>query len=266
MSQRTFWEWSWERGGEFAEGKLRRAARGALNWDDVEREEGGRLGRAHQLHWQLECRLGVVDLVITDNRRRMITAKVDRGRHRIRLHHMFLGCGAETTTAIARFAEDEDDAARKRIEGYIAANRDAITFRPDEDELVVEGEHYDLESVLSSVASLLDEEQRAEVETVGITWGRDGRGSKSIRFGSYDFDQELIRVHPALDCSWVPDYFVEYIVYHELLHAICTPVDAGEQRKVHTREFEELERLFPQYEEAVEWESNNLRRILQRES
>jgi hypothetical protein len=53
----------------------------------------------------------------------------------------------------------------------------------------------------------------------------------------------------------VPEFFVEYIVYHELLHALFPPVAAqGGRRDVHTAEFKRFEKKFPRYREAIEFE------------
>lgn len=264
MSQRTLWDWKERHPDAANAGTRARRTLGVLEFSEEFRSDSRDLGRAHQLHWQLECHLGPVDLILTDNRRRMLTAKRERGRHRLRVHHMFLGCDPETVAAIVALAQGDEE-ARGRIERYIRCNRDQISFRPDDDEIERVGEHFDLSEMLDDVRGLLSTEHREHVEDVEISWGRDGRGSKSIRFGSYDFDQRLIRVHPALDQAWVPRYFVAFIVYHELLHPICPPRQSGERRNVHTQKFDELERQFPRYEEAIEWESENLSRILNRD-
>jgi len=261
MSQRTLWEWKRTQ-RDVSDPEADTGTRGSLDVSGLPERDSEAVSAAHQLHWQLECHLGVVDVVITDNRRRMLTTKTMPERRRIRIHHMFLGCGPETLTAIVQLATG-DDRARDHIKSYIQDNRDAIRFRPDDEDLDPEGDHYDLAEMLDRARSQLEEPGLEEIE---ITWGRDGRGSKSIRFGSYDFDQRLIRVHPALDQEWVPEFFVEFIVYHELLHAVCPPVEGEDGRRVHTEEFIELERQFPRYQEAVEWESTNLRRILDRDS
>jgi len=265
MSQRTLWDWRERHPKEVETGERACRTFGVVEFSaELDRSSTER-AKAHQLHWQLECRLGVVDLVITDNRRRMVTAKTEHGRHRLRVHHMFLGSDPETVAAIVALVQGDEE-ARGRIERYIRCNRDQISFRPDDDEIECEGDHFDLSEILDAVRGLLSEEHRDEVDEVEISWGRDGRGSKSIRFGSYDFDQRLIRVHPALDEAWVPRYFVAFIVYHELLHPICPPQRSGENRRnVHTERFEALERAFPRYEDAIEWESENLSRILSRD-
>lgn len=220
---------------------------------------------AHRLHRDLEQRLGVVDLVVTDNRRRMLTTRCRDNRREIRLHHMFLGCGVGVVEAIAGLASGEDKGAREQLQAYVSENRSQIRFEPSADELNWKGEHFDLKRLLNRVRRHFDGREADELEDIAITWGRDGRGSKSIRFGSFDFDQRLIRVHPALDASWVPRYFIEFIVYHELLHAVCPPAERDASRCVHTEEFLQRERDFPRYREAMEWEAENLERFLNRE-
>ncbi len=253
---------------------LQTRTRGSLDLSDLPNCSSRERTEARQLHHRLEDEIGCVDLIVTDNRRRMLTTRSRDERREIRLHHMFLGCSEEVVEAIAELAIG-DESRREVIERYVRENRNAIRFQPSEDELQWEGEHFDLRTVLRAVLDFTHdtiEDVDDTLDDISITWGRDGRGTKSIRFGSYDFDQKLIRVHPALDQQWVPRYFVEFIVYHELLHAICPPAEPDEdvtdddgRRHVHTAEFLEYERAFPRYEEAMAWESEHLERILNRD-
>jgi hypothetical protein len=254
--QPSLWEW----GKSKLRGETDRAQRkGSL---DV-RELPGDVSRddAVELHRELEERLGVVDLVVTDNRRRMLSSRRKKHRQEIRVHHMFVGADAETVDAIADLAAGNTE-ARAFLQEYVADNRDEIRMRPSESELRTSGEFIELSDVLDSARGLLGSH---DLDDIKITWGRRSRGTKSIRLGSFDFERRLVRVHPALDRDWVPRFFVEYIVYHELVHAVCPPEAGESRRRVHTEEFRDLERRFPKYQEAVEWESANLGRILDRE-
>jgi hypothetical protein len=256
--QPTLWEWQ---GGD-AERIDEAVTRGTLDLSELPGKMRDCRPRAHRLHVRLERLLGTVDLVVTDNRRRMMSTRRRRNRQEVRLHHMFLGCPQEVVAAVADLAGGRTG-ARETIQQFIDDNRDAIRFEPDDDELRPKGRHFDLEVVLSEVRALFDEEAAAaELDDIHITWGRRGRGTKSIRFGSYDFDRRLIRVHPALDREWVPRYFVRFIVYHELLHAIFPPEAGCGRRNVHTAEFRAMEKRFPDYQRAMQWESANLRRVL----
>jgi predicted SprT family Zn-dependent metalloprotease len=85
-----------------------------------------------------------------------------------------------------------------------------------------------------------------------IGWGRQGkakRGARSrmIRFGSYSRLENVIRINPVLDTESVPAEFVEYIVFHEMLHAAMPSVENGMKRMHHHRAYRLLERRFPDH-------------------
>ncbi len=255
MEQQDFWQWAEaDSAGSAGEGKL--------DLSELPADLRLEVREAQRLHEGLSRHLGPVYLTLTDNRRRMVSARKKKGRFILRLHHMFVGCDAETAEALTYLARGEEmERARDAIKDYIARNRDEISFDVDPEELRAEGVIHDLEPFLDKWKRRLDDEALEEVQ---VTWGRYGRGRRSIRFGSYDFDRQLIRVHPALDQEWVPPFFVEFIVYHELLHALHPPKQGQSRRIVHTPEFRAMEERFPRYEEAMAWERRHLSRFLER--
>lgn len=98
-----------------------------------------------------------------------------------------------------------------------------------------------------------------------ICWGRlvrRLRERRSIRLGSYVYEDHLIRVHPALDQAFVPRYYVEWVVYHEMLHQKVPCPTTNGRRMCHTREFRDIEACFPHHEIARSWEEDNLKRLL----
>ncbi len=213
-----------------------------------------------ELHRGLERGLGTVDLVVTDNTRRMVTARARRGRHHLRLHHMFVGAPPEVVDSIVDLARGDGSGAPLR--DFIADNRDAIKGRAEPSES--KGAVHDLDASLQR--ALREEALRdAELDDIVVGWGRNGRGRRSIRFGTFDFDARTIRIHPALDEEWVPAYFVDFVMYHELLHALFPPTRTASGRRVlHPPEFRRLEKRFSRYEDAMEWETANLGRLLKR--
>lgn len=298
MTQQSLWHWS--QGGADEQGSDGRDGResdespdrvGVLDCSEVADHEAMEPDLARQLHVALERHAGPLDVTLTDNRRRMVSVSppLSAGRPEVRLHHMFLEADEEAVGAVADLVQGRSERARPVLREYIREHRDAINFEPAPEELEQRGEHFDLHQIFEDARDTLEaaipperreatssetEARQLELDSVEITWGRRGRGRKSIRFGSFDFDQRLIRVHPALDRNWVPRFFVEYIVYHEMLHAVFPPVEqsdggdsgAGERRRVHTSEFERAEKQFPRYEEAQQWERRNLDRFLNRDS
>jgi predicted metal-dependent hydrolase len=114
------------------------------------------------------------------------------------------------------------------------------------------GKVYDLEKILRELAKKYDLHPRR----IKITWSRSRirKGQQTIRLGSYNHDERLIRVHSSLDQASVPQYFVEYIVYHELLHALVPPENKRGKKDFHPPEYHKLEQKFEHFKEARKFE------------
>ncbi len=74
------------------------------------------------------------------------------------------------------------------------------------------------------------------------------------RFGHWDPDHGAIVLSQVLDDPRVPEFVLDYVLYHELLH-IVHPVrmGSGTKRRVHTPEFKRAERKYPRWKEGDEW-------------
>lgn len=127
-----------------------------------------------------------------------------------------------------------------------------------------QGRVHDLESL---AATLWLEFPALALAKPALTWGLPGpsargRRRRTLRLGSYNERSRLVRVHPALDRDFVPDWFVRYILFHELLHAELGVQRNGGRRIFHGAEFRRRERAYADYARAIAWEKKNLRRLL----
>jgi predicted metal-dependent hydrolase len=98
-----------------------------------------------------------------------------------------------------------------------------------------------------------------------IEWSRRGRASSNrtqIRHGTCTAADGLIRIHPDLDCAWVPPWFVTYIVYHEMLHLKLWPATERGRTVFHTPQFYAAEKRFGHYQIAHQWERKNINALL----
>jgi hypothetical protein len=122
------------------------------------------------------------------------------------------------------------------------------------------GRYHDLQAILGE----LQRRYFPDCAEVKICWGRwSGQARpRSIRFGAYLPEARLIRIHPALDQAFVPGYFVEFIVYHELLHHVMPPIRVNGRYQIHSPAFRQRECAFPGYAEAIAWRKRALRRLL----
>ena len=83
-----------------------------------------------------------------------------------------------------------------------------------------------------------------------LTWSQ--RRTRRI-LGHHDAVHDTIVISKTLDARDVPDWFVEYILYHEMLHIKHPARLIGGRRYYHTNAFRAEEQRFPRYEEAQTW-------------
>jgi hypothetical protein len=110
--------------------------------------------------------------------------------------------------------------------------------------LPARGRHHDLDEIFQSLNRRLF---HGELAPARLGWSY--QNARRI-LGHYDSGHRTIMISRKLDGRDVPRHLVEYVVYHEMLH-IRFPVERrGGRRVVHSREFREAEKRFPQYEQA----------------
>src|SRR5262245_50826489 len=203
-----------------------------------------------------------VQVQLHDNTHTMITFRRSRGGWWLRLHHMFLAAPDDMLTALARYVRWGDADASGLLDRYIERNRILIrrvTPAQLRRRLRIEpvGEHHDLQDIYLQLNQRYFSNQIAAT----ITYGPAPKACaprKSIKMGSYSAETKVIRIHPALDQKRVPRFFVEWIVFHEMLHSVHRARRGGDGRRcVHTPEFLAQERTFHDFRRARRWEREN---------
>lgn len=185
----------------------------------------------------------------------------------VRVHRMFVDAPAEVIEHLARYIATEDSGASVALDVFmdeqeVAAGTPGYVGRLHR-RLKTKGKAHDLQSLLDS----LNERLFCGRIRVRITWGpkltrKNSHPRQSLKMGSYSVEDRLIRIHPALDRKCVPRFFIEWIIFHEMLHAVHRIPIAGGRRIFHTLEFLDHERAFPDYAKAKYWEKRNLGRLL----
>lgn len=125
-----------------------------------------------------------------------------------------------------------------------------------------EGRYFDLRAIFDKLNAKYFSNS---LRRYRVVWGRrrKKRPKTYFVFASILEGDRLIRVHPLLDAPFVPRWFLEYVLYHEMLHAVVPDeFDQNGRRRVHTDKFNTRERRFPLYHRARRWEMENLGRFL----
>jgi len=196
-----------------------------------------------------------VEISLTRNRSVVLSIQRRHGKVSVRMHQVFLRADRRVIRAVADLIKKKSSRlAKSIINDYIRTRSRFMQSKKRTRALILnpKGKIYDLEEILHGLAQKYELPSRG----VKITWGssRIRKGQQSIRLGSFYQDEKLIRVHPRLDHEEVPKYFVEYIVFHELLHAAVPPQDKRGRRNFHSAQYHENEEKFEDYQAARKYE------------
>jgi hypothetical protein len=110
-----------------------------------------------------------------------------------------------------------------------------------------QGNVYDLDKLFSKLNRTYFD---SSLEKPTLTWSQ--RKTRSI-LGHHDRVYETITISKSLDSAQVPYWFVEFILYHEMLHIKHAARMINGRRYYHTSAFRLDERRFAKYEEAQRW-------------
>lgn len=106
------------------------------------------------------------------------------------------------------------------------------------------GRTYDLNQVFDRVNAAYFE---GKLPRPRLTWNRTLTYRK---LGHYQPATDTVLISISLDQPEIPDYVIDYVMYHELLHKRLGAQVINGRRYVHTPAFRQEERKFARYEEA----------------
>jgi len=189
-----------------------------------------------------------VHLTVTRNRVTMASVDFSSPRFvKVRLHERFLTAPREVIQSLRQYLRSHRRSDWKPVADFAQSivggrPRPARRTRPK-----TSGEVFDLREIKDEVNRRFFNRRVA----CRIEWGRavhhrrGRRKTKSIRYGSYDAEDGVVRINPVLDDRRVPYDFVRYIVFHEMLHVLVPTVRKNGKRYYHPPTFKCLERSFP---------------------
>jgi predicted metal-dependent hydrolase len=109
-----------------------------------------------------------------------------------------------------------------------------------------QGQHYNLEEIFERLNARYFDGLMGRPQ---LGWSR---GASRRMLGHFDPSHNAIVISRIFDRVETPLPALEYVMFHEMLH-LRYPVDhSGTRRCVHTREFKDAEKKFPQFKEAKE--------------
>jgi hypothetical protein len=196
-----------------------------------------------------------VDLVLTNNRATIISFSKSKEGVSLRVQRIFAEAPHDVILEIAEYVK-KPSIKTPLIYEFFRRNQWRIRKLPRNSRRIEPvGRVYNLQKIFEK----LNREYFSNEINAMVTWGACYR-KKSVRMrtlGSYNEETKMIRIHPMLDSLQVPRFFVEFVLYHEMLHA-----SLGIRRRtngrmgIHTKEFKVMERKYRHYDDAVAWEKS----------
>ena len=114
------------------------------------------------------------------------------------------------------------------------------------------GKVYDLKAIYDKLNALYFKNSLA----LHITWFGNPFVKNRVRctLGLYYDSLKLVKIHRRLDDDAVPAFVVEFVVFHEMAHAVCPAfIDERGMHRSHGAEFKRIEKSFWAYKEAESW-------------
>lgn len=208
---------------------------------------------------QLEHDAGVkLQLKINDNFSTMLSVKWQPECTKVSLHRMFLQAPQNVMQALACYLAGKDKKLAPSIKAYIEDNVQKLDYRHhlDPSHLQTKGLVYDLKEVYASV----NREYFDHPLNLHITWfnTKEIKKRRQVTFGLFQDPFKLIKINQILDHPRFPDYFISYIVYHEMLHYVCPSyVDEKGVKQIHSKEFKQREKQFKYFKDVQQWIKDN---------
>jgi len=127
------------------------------------------------------------------------------------------------------------------------------------DYLKTQGVVFDLKQIFDEI----NKDYFDQKVTSLITWARKNpKAARAYRrLGCFIPHKNLIKINPILDSSQIPPYFIAYIVYHEMLHAVYPPIQTLGKTRIHHQKFKAKEKEFKDFLLAKSWEKQHARTV-----
>jgi len=194
-----------------------------------------------------------VDIRYTRNRTVILSLRPDRkGRPVLRAHQCFRTAPDEIADAAIQLYLTHARQAQRRRWSHVVTLFHQQTATPPATNAASEldpGVYHDLRAIFDRInARWFDGELDLDI-TYGDRIARRLMGRHERRE-----PRNLIVVNPVLDHTWVTEWYLEFLVFHECLHEVFPPRPMGERMILHPPELRAREQQHPDYARARTYE------------
>lgn len=204
-------------------------------------------------------------IIIRANNSSIISIKQNIFVKQITLHPVFIKCSDDIFIDLINFL----NAKNKNKDSIILKNRLLDFFYDNKpikkQKINLDSKHYDLKLIYDEIIDIIKNIYILNYNKISITWGKKtSTRRRSIRFGSFNKLNNIIRIHPILDDNKIPLFFLKSVILHEIAHFIYIENGYEKLRKTfHNKYFYEiLVSIDNDHEKSKQWQKENLKLFL----
>lgn len=206
-----------------------------------------------------------VKIHFTNNSCTMVSRSETGETTHLRLHHLFSRAPAPLLRDLVRFcflrvSRNTSRRVRAALMDFVEEYREETLHPvPPDQRLPPRGQTYDLVVIASRVRARYLPELRTMPD---VGWTRQAHRSLMGKWiPTPATHPNLVLINRLLDTAEAPLYYVEFVVFHELLHEFIPTGRSCGRWNHHPPEFKNLERRFPLHAAAHQWELDHLDRL-----
>lgn len=191
---------------------------------------------------------GPVSFTLTRNRVSLVSVRFDLlGRPRLRLSQAFLSAPEDVVAALGHYLQTRSRSSWNKVCDFVAS-REPESGAVHPVSVRAKGSVFDLAAIRDRI-NLQYFDGGLECR---IGWAKPGQRrrharTRTLRYGTYNKALNLVRINPVLDDQRVPAEFMDYIVFHELLHAAIPSQRGGSRWNHHHPSYRKLESQYPNH-------------------
>jgi len=193
-----------------------------------------------------------VSIKVKDYKSTFISILKNKNELKISFHKLFLNGDENIEKDLFSYCLFQDKKSLNSLKIFADKNFQKEEKILDENKINFEGDFYNLKQILENLNNVYFQNKL----NLKITYFQKPKYKKfrHITFGQYDKKFKLIRINKLLDSDKIPFYFINFVVYHEMLHDIHPVYLDNNRRVVHSKEFKISEKKFPYFNEVIEFE------------
>jgi len=202
-----------------------------------------------------------IQIKINDNKSHYFVLKDKRNCISISLHRLFLKAPMDVLNALISYIISKKREDFRLVKHFIYSSQANLDFSDqiNQENLTYKGDYFDLLNLYQFV----NKEYFNDDLSLNITWFKPiYKTFRHITFGSYDRQYKLIRINKTLDHKDVTKQYMEYLIFHEILHDVYpSKVLKSGRYQMHGKEFKEHEKSFPNFTQMKKFERYFMKNI-----